>query len=533
MTAGYRLVTVIDRAVALRLGIAQLGVEAFGELGTQAQIVGVLVGVLALGVGAVDLAALRAGADRGIPEHAVDRFGFVLLFVVAERRVEATFAAGDFGRLQLRVAADVDVLVARRLVVAVVVPVGRVPGEVLPRPRGDAQVHHGGVDPPVQGSARQRLGDAGRLHRDIGVRQERFVLGHATAGDTGADPGAVGNVVTGVHAELMEFIVRRQTELAAAGRESRTCCPAGDRRVGIGPEQRIVLVGEHRQVVRHLDLQFLVFETQRGVNLLGGVVDGLGQDHRARIAAGVAEHAADALVAILGLVFVAGAEIPLRRQHPAETHAGTLAFGLEIERLQTRQQLGHARGGAAADPVCRQGQVVAAGAVEDRARRVAAEHRNLVVVEEELVAALYAVLERGFARIQAEVETLEAPVSSAIAVVCTAVEQVQIQQRGQALLVESGVAAESERIVADEVGAHFDTAAELGGLFETVGHDLRRSRLLQRNLIVGGRLLQRVGIALRLGRLFGCDLSVLGQRRQRQRQGDTDCQAQDAQWQAP
>ena len=149
--------TVVGRAVAVAGSQLQRGLEAVPGIAAQVQRPVGLVGLLALGIGAVDVAVLAD--QRGIEPvgDAVADVAAEAGLGVAHRRVEAAEAAGDAGVLRQRIAADVHVLVARGLVVAVVVAQPGVPAQAIGRPARQAQVAQGGVDAGIERTARQRL----------------------------------------------------------------------------------------------------------------------------------------------------------------------------------------------------------------------------------------------------------------------------------------------------------------------------------------------------------------------------------------
>ena len=321
------------------------------------------------------------------------------------------------------------------------------------------------------------------------VRQVVVVLGHAAVGEIAVQARAAAEVPSAGGADLVELVLGRAAGLAVAvGEPDDDRGPAIDRGVRVLPAEAALVVVEQRGVVREAELLLLVAEAHHRVEIVAAVVDGLGDQHRARIAAAVADHRAEGLVAVAVLVAPAAAEVPVLARGAVEAEFEASAQLLEVDLVEAVVELGHARGGLRPDPVARQAlDPVRTGAGIDRAGAVGAIDRDLVVACVHPVLALHPALHADLARVEAEVGRGGTPPAGDLAVPRRAAADVEVQDAVDALLLEPGVLAELERGVADVAGADLDPVA----LHLEVG-----IRFLGRLVGEGGLVVEREGLLL-------------------------------------
>ena len=287
----------------------------------------------------LELVTQRPG---GVGQEGVIALNIHFVLRVAVRAVVTEVTAGRICVLVLRIAANIVIQINRRIVGAVVIPKATAQVHVLPRVGGHPQIDQRGVDLAVERVPRQRV-----RHDQAGIdriREEVLVLKHPAVGEVEIHPraGLGVDVVAAREVDLMELVVRRKPQLAKTGRIASGGGPCPIRK-GVLPDERAVLIVEQRDVIGQLPLQPVIGIGERHGGLIGQIVDGLGKENGARVAAGVANHRPDRFQSVLPLVLIVGAELPFRRDLVLEAPAHLFAIIVEIDRVEIRNQVGHSR----------------------------------------------------------------------------------------------------------------------------------------------------------------------------------------------
>ncbi len=335
------------------------------------------------------------------------------------------------------------------------------------------------VDQRLSNLAVQGRTGEGRRHRQVRVDrvgQEILVLLEDPVTHAAAQPRSLRDVVSGIEVQIVGFVVRSQahppeTEVVKTrvgiGPGRRPLGRRSGRLVGkdILPGQRVVIVTEERAQVTEAGLTLLPLVGPGQIHLVGGVVDGLGQNHRRRIAAVDAEQPGGGLEPFAPLVVHSDGEGPA----PAEMHPRPrpepVALMLDRHVLEIGIQGGECLNVVGRTPAGRQRQLVRPYAVVWGAGVVQPKVRDLVVSELEVVISLPPVVQLQIPGLEPEVTASDPKIAILRYVLAPAGVEVDVADRVRPLRLEPGILAELERIVADIERSQLDGVLENDFLF--------------------------------------------------------------------